>query len=144
MNISYYALSNMNDLMKQAGFTMVMMNHGEIGFMTFNSRKESIQHNDSCFTLKRDIAAFNKGFEVGNVRKNEYYENVAKWCSNVEQFANKWSPNRVPFDIRDAYNDCITNIGRTRIITWPNKVPIPSSELSDETKNQIICSYSEI
>ena len=143
MNMSYYALSNMND-MKCDGLSMVMMNHGEIGIINFNNREDSFRHNDNCITLKREIAAFNKGFEDGHVGKDEYYKNVAKWCNNVEHFANKWSLNLVPFDIRDGYNECMTTIGRTSIITWPNKVSIPTSELSDEIRNAVFHSYTDI
>ena len=143
MNISYYALGKINDL-KDDGLTMLNMNHGEIGVMKFNNQDESFRHNDNSITLKSEIAAFNKGFEDGNVGKDEYYRNVAKWCSNVEHFANEWMPNCVAFDIRDAYNDCITEIGRTRKITWPKKVPIPMGELSDKDRNVAYASYTHI
>ena len=140
MNISYYSLGNKNDLKHDGCLTMVTMNLGEMGLMMFKSTKDSFRHKDNCIALKREIAAFNKGFEDGNVGKDEYCKNVAKWCSHVLDFATEWGPHRVPFDIRDGYNDCMSNIGGTRTIIWPNKIPIPMSELPDETRNAVFAS----
>ena len=143
MNISYYSLGNKNDL-KHDGLTMVTMNHGEMGLMMFKSPIDSFRYNDNCIAVKREIAAFNKGFEDGNVGKDEYCKNVAKWCSHVVRFATEWGPHRVPFDIRDGYNDCMSNIGGTRTIIWPDKIPIQMSELPAETLNAVFASYTVI
>ncbi|OEU20344.1 hypothetical protein FRACYDRAFT_236418 [Fragilariopsis cylindrus CCMP1102] len=145
MNTSYYSLdqSTINDL-KSGGLTMVTMQQGEMGIMMFTSPNESFRYNDNCITLKREIAALNKEFEDGNVGKKVYYKNVAKWCSNVLHFANEWSPHRVPFDIRDGYDDCMNTIGCTSTMTWPDKVQIPMSELPDEARNEIVASYTVI
>ena len=36
---------------------------------------------------------------------------IGVWCAKVESFAEEWSHERVPFDIRDAYNDCVAGFG---------------------------------
>jgi hypothetical protein len=41
-----------------------------------------------------------------------------------KHFADEWSHDRVPFDIRDAYKDCVEAIGRRGITTWPDLVRI--------------------
>jgi hypothetical protein len=123
MNTAYYALGNKKRF-NEGGLTLVTMHQGEMGVAQFETMEASIKHRDDSHALKRNIAGMNEKFESGKIRKSQYHQLVAVWCSNVESFADEWSNERVPFDIRDAYNDCVEAIGRRGILTWPDSVPI--------------------
>jgi hypothetical protein len=100
------------------------MHQGEMGVPKFETTEASFKHRDDSHALKRKIAGMNEKFKSGKIFKSKYDQLVGVWCANVESFADEWSNERVPFDIRDAYNNCVEAIGRRGILTWPDSVPI--------------------
>ena len=123
MNTTYYALGNKNRF-KEGGLTMVTMHQGQMGVAKFETMQASFKHRDDSHALKRSIAGMNEKLESGKILKSKYNQLVSVWRANVESFADEWSNERVPFDIRDAYNDCVEAIGHRGILTWPDSVPI--------------------
>jgi hypothetical protein len=123
MNTTYYALGNKNRF-KEGGLTMVTMQQGQMGVAKFDTMEDSFNHRDSSDALKRNIAGMTDKFKSGKIAKSEYHKLIGIWCASVETFADEWSPERVPFNIREAYNDCVDAIKRCGITTWPDLEPI--------------------
>jgi hypothetical protein len=122
MTTSFYALGNKNRFV-EGGITMVTMRQGEMGVAKFETEEDSFKHRDDSHALKRIIKEINVKFESGKIQKSKYHHQLGLWCGNVDVFAEAWSRELVPFDIRDAYNECMDAIGRCSG-TWPNLVPI--------------------
>jgi hypothetical protein len=123
MNTTYYALGNKSQF-REGGLTIVTMQHGQMGVAKFDTMEDSFKHRDSSHALKKNIACMNYKYKSQEIGKSEYHHLIGIWCANVKTFADEWSHDRVPFDIRDAYNDCIEAIGRSGITTWPDLVRI--------------------
>jgi hypothetical protein len=123
MNTAYYALGAKNRF-GEGGLTMVTMQQGQMGVAKFNTMDDSFKHRDNCHALKRNITGMNDKFESGKISKVGYHKLIGVWCDDVESFAVEWSSECVPFDIRDAYNNCVEAIGRRGITTWLELVPI--------------------
>jgi hypothetical protein len=100
------------------------MQHGQMGVTKFDTVEDSIKHRDTSHALKKNIAGMNYKYESQEIGKSEYCHLIGVWCANVKTFADEWSHDRVPFDIRDAYKDCVEAIGRHGITTWPDLVRI--------------------
>jgi hypothetical protein len=113
-NTAYYALGNRNRF-GEGGLTMVTVQQGLMGVAKFNTMDDSFKHRDSCHALKRNIAGRNDKFESGKISKSGYHKLIGVWCANVRLFADEWSSEHIPCDIRDAYNNCIEAIGRQGI-----------------------------
>lgn len=121
---TYYALGNKNRF-KEGGLTMVTMLPGQMGVTKFDTMEDSFKYRDSSHVLKTNIAGMTDMFESHKIVQSEYHKLVGIWCGSVELFAEEWSLERVPFDIRDAYNDCVDSIKRSGgISTWPDSEPI--------------------
>jgi hypothetical protein len=123
MNTTYYALGNKSQF-REGGLTLVTMQHGQMGVAKFDTMEDSIKHRDSSHALKQNVAGMNYKYESREIGKSEYHHLIGFWCASVEAFADEWSHDRVPFDIRDAYMDCVEAIGRHGITTWPEFVCI--------------------
>jgi hypothetical protein len=114
MNTAYYALGAKNRF-GEGGLTMVTMQQGQMGVAKFNTIDDSFKHHDNCHALKRNIAGMSDKFESGQISTAGYHKLIGVWCDDVESFADEWSSERVPFDIRDTYNNCVEAIGRRGI-----------------------------
>jgi hypothetical protein len=123
MNTAYYALGDKNRF-GEGGLTMVTMQQNQMGVAKLNTMDDSFKHRDSCHALKRNITGMNDKFESGKISKSGHHKLIGVWCAEVESFADEWSSERVPFDIREAYNNCVEATGRRGITTWPELVPI--------------------
>jgi hypothetical protein len=106
MNTAYYALCSKN-LFREGGLTIVTMQQGQMGIAKFNTMNDSFKHRENCHALKSNIAGMNDKFKSGNISKAGYHKLIGVWCDDVESFADEWSSERIPFDIRDACNNYV-------------------------------------
>jgi hypothetical protein len=79
---------------------------------------------DSSHALKQNITGMNYKYESREIGISGYRHLIGFWCTNVEAFSDEWSYDCVPFDICDAYMDCVEATGRRGITIWPDLVRI--------------------
>ena len=119
----YYKMASPEVPMNPQYTIITMRTAREIGVVMFEGEDDPESHRVDGVGLKQGIADANHRLAVGNIDEERYDELLKIWVQLIEEYSDKWSPYRVPFDIRDVYNQCNESIGRQARI-WPEKIEI--------------------
>jgi hypothetical protein len=100
--------------------------HGKAANMyaRFADDMEWSEYEEAFMGIKRKIAKWNHAHATGKVSMGRLRTAMdEEWIPMVEAFIKKYSAEMVPYDIRWAYNDVLTNRNREPKV-WPNRVVI--------------------
>jgi hypothetical protein len=100
--------------------------HGPALYMVarFRDDEEWNDYEESFLAIKRKIASFNMQHGRGTITSEALDRGLEEtWIPMVDAFAERYSPNMVPLDIRWGYNDVMRELGREEKV-WPPKIRV--------------------
>jgi hypothetical protein len=138
---TYYSMCPTIILNDPGPTTVFKMRLGEMGVTKFLSEIDAENHHFKSVALKQTLENADKQFVNSEISQTEHEKLIGDWCDTVEQFADEYNPDRVPFDIRDSYNECNRKIKRQGI-TWPEVVEIEMGDDFDMSDDGTVFTYT--
>jgi hypothetical protein len=105
---------------------MTMSSREEIGVFMFDGEDDTQLHHEEYIMLMEWIHEASLQSYNSHIDDDIYDQLNLMWVLMVNEFTDKWSPYRVPFDIRDEYDLRNEELGRQaqQARLWPEKVEI--------------------
>ena len=105
---------------------MTMSSREEIGVFVFDRVDDTQLHSDEYHYLKEWIHEACLQSYNSHIDDDIFDQLCLMWVMMVNEFTDKWSPYRVPFDIRDEYDLFNEELGplAQQVRLWPEKVEV--------------------
>ena len=129
-NFIYYKMAEPEAQMAAPAhqYRIMTMTHTfeEIGVFMFDGEDDPQLHHEEYTMLKEWIHEASLSFYNLHIDGDVYDDLNLIWVLMVNDFTDKWSPYRVPFDIRDQYDYRNEDLGRQaqQVLIWPEKVEV--------------------
>jgi YesN/AraC family two-component response regulator len=149
LNLIYYKMAAPEALMAAPAFQyriMTMSSREEIGVFMFDGEEDTQLPHEEYTMLKEWIHEASLQFYNSHIDENIYDQLNLIWVLMVNEFTDKWSPYRVPFDIRDEYDLRNEELGQQaqQARFWPEKVEVEPGVDFDVRLIDLICFEASI
>jgi hypothetical protein len=129
LNLIYYKMAAPEALMAAPAHQyriMPMSSREEIGVFMFDGVDDTQLHHEEYTMLTEWIHEASLSFYNSHINEDVYDDLNLIWVLMVNEFIDKWRPYRVPFDIRDEYDNRNEDLGRQaqQVRIWPEKVEV--------------------
>ena len=128
-NLIYYKMAGPEVVLPAPAHLVEIMTMGhceEIGVFVFDRIDDAKLHLEEYRYLTGWIYEADLSFDNSDIHEDTYDDLNLMWVLMVNEFTDKWGQYRVPFDIRDWYDNRNEDLGgqAQQVRIWPEKVEV--------------------